>query len=128
VLIVSVDELGEVAVARHAAAIEAARAAGTRRIRYTSHMGVRPDSPFAAAPDHAATEALLRDSGILFTSLRNGFYVNTARMLVGEALRTGTLTASSPKGPPSGSPRCSSGCSAPAGEAISPPTMRPSSA
>src|ERR1700710_2184154 len=32
VLIVSVDELGEVALARHAAAIEAARAAGARRI------------------------------------------------------------------------------------------------
>jgi NAD(P)H dehydrogenase (quinone) len=93
VLIVSVDELGEVAVARHAAAIEAARAAGVRRILYTSHMGARPDSPFAPAPDHAATEALLRNSGVPFTSLRNGFYSDTARMLVGQALRTGTLTA-----------------------------------
>ncbi len=92
-LIVSVDELGEVAVARHAAAIEAARAAGARRILYTSHMGACPDSPFAAAPDHAATEAVLRDSGVPFTSLRNGFYVNTAKMLVGQALRTGTLIA-----------------------------------
>ena len=93
VLIVSVDELGEVAVARHAAAIEAARAAGARRIVYTSHMGARPDSPFAPASDHAATETLLRDSGAAFTSLRNGFYVNTASMLVGQALQTGTLTA-----------------------------------
>ena len=32
VLIVSVDELGEVAVAKHAAAVEAARAAGAERI------------------------------------------------------------------------------------------------
>jgi NAD(P)H dehydrogenase (quinone) len=93
VLIVSVDELGDGAVARHAAAIDAARAAGAHRILYTSHMGAAPDSPFAAAPDHAATEALLRDSGVPFTSLRNGFYANTASMLVGQALRTGTLTA-----------------------------------
>ncbi|MGI8448184.1 MAG: NAD(P)H-binding protein [Streptosporangiaceae bacterium] len=93
VLIVSVDELGDVAVARHAAAIEAARAADAQRILYTSHMGAAPDSPFAAAPDHAATEALLRDSGVPFTSLRNGFYANTATMLVGQALQTGTLTA-----------------------------------
>jgi NAD(P)H dehydrogenase (quinone) len=93
VLIVSVDELGEVAVAKHAAAIEAARAAGAQRILYTSHIGARPDSPFAPAPDHAATEALLRDSGVPFTSLRNGFYANTATMLVGQALQTGTLTA-----------------------------------
>ena len=93
VLIVSVDELGEGAVARHAAAIEAARAAGARRILYTSHTGARPDSPFAPALDHAATEALLRDSGVPFTSLRNGFYADTARMLVGQAVQTGTLTA-----------------------------------
>ncbi len=92
-LIVSVDELGPTAVARHAAAIEAARAAGAQRILYTSHMGASPDSPFAAASDHAATEALLRDSGVAFTSLRNGFYANTAVMLVGQALQTGTLTA-----------------------------------
>lgn len=93
VLIISVDELGDVAVARHAAAIDAARAAGAQRILYTSHMGAAPDSPFAAAPDHAATEALLRDSGVPFTSLRNGFYANTASMLVGQALQAGTLTA-----------------------------------
>ncbi len=93
VLIVSVDELGDAAVARHGAAIEAARAAGAQRILYTSHMGASPDSPFAAAADHAATEALLRDSGVPFTSLRNGFYANTAMMLVGQALQTGTLTA-----------------------------------
>ena len=98
VLIVSVDELGEAGVARHAAAIDAARAAGARRILYTSHMGARPDSPFAPAPDHATTEARLRDSGVPFTSLRNGFYVNTARMLVDRALQTGRLTAP-PDGP-----------------------------
>ena len=98
VLVVSVDELGEVAVARHAAAIEAARAAGARRILYTSHMGARPDSPFAPAADHAATEGLLRDSGVPFTSLHHGFYSDTARRLVSQALRTGTLTAP-PDGP-----------------------------
>jgi NAD(P)H dehydrogenase (quinone) len=93
VLLVSVDELGEAAVARHAAAIDAARRAGAQRILYTSHLGARADSPFAAAPDHAATEALLRDSGVPFTALRNGFYADTAVMLVTRALRTGTLVA-----------------------------------
>jgi len=38
-VLIWVDELGEVAVARHAAAIEAARTAGARRILYTSHLG-----------------------------------------------------------------------------------------
>ncbi len=93
VLIVSVNELGDAAVAQHGAAIDAARASGAERILYTSHMGARPDSPVAFAPDHAATEALLEDSGVPFTSLRNGFYANTATMLVTQALATGTLTA-----------------------------------
>ena len=93
VLIVSVDRLGEEAVRMHRAAIAAAKAAGARRILYTSHMGAAPDSPFAAAPDHAATEALLRDSGVPFTALRNGFYANTAEMLVAQALQTGELVA-----------------------------------
>ena len=64
-----------------------------RRILYTSHMGARPDSPFAAAPDHAATEALLRDSGVPYTSLRNGFYADTPKRLIAQALQAGSLTA-----------------------------------
>lgn len=92
-LIVSVDQLGDQAVARHGAAIDAARRAGAERILYTSHMGARPDSPFAAAPDHAATEAMLAAGGVPYIALRNGFYANTARMLVQRALQSGTLVA-----------------------------------
>ena len=39
------------------------------------------------------TEAALRDSGAAFTSLRNGFYAQTAAFLVRNALETGELTA-----------------------------------
>ncbi|WP_434599805.1 NAD(P)H-binding protein [Streptomyces sp. A5-4] len=91
VLIVSVDATGKAAVSRHAAAIEAAKSAGARRLLYTSHMGVNPASPFLPMPDHAATEELLRASEIPFTSLRNGFYATTALQLVGQALETGKL-------------------------------------
>jgi NAD(P)H dehydrogenase (quinone) len=42
-------------------------------------------------PDHAATETMLRDSGVPFTSLRNGFYATTAVMLIGQALASGRL-------------------------------------
>ena len=44
-------------------------------------------------PDHAATEAMLADSGLAFTALRNGFYASSGRMLLGEALETGELAA-----------------------------------
>ncbi len=91
VLIVSVNSHGETAVRQHRAAIEAAKAAGGRRILYTSHMGANPASSFAPMVDHAATEAALQDAGVPFTALRNGFYADSAAYLLGAALQTGEL-------------------------------------
>jgi NAD(P)H dehydrogenase (quinone) len=93
VLIVSVDRLGEAAVHQHRTAIDAAKAAGAGRIFYTSHAGADPIAAFPPGRDHAATEVALRDSGVPFTSLRNGFYAQTAAFLVGAALGTGELRA-----------------------------------
>lgn len=93
VLIVSIDSTGEAAVRRHEAAIEAARAAGARRVLYTSHMGSSPASLFEPMRDHAATEAFLERSGVPFTSLRNGFYAASAFMFLERALETGKLVA-----------------------------------
>ena len=97
-LLVSAATTGEAALRQLRTAIDAARAAGVRRIVYTSHMGVNPASPFAPMPDHAATEAMLQDSGLAFTALRNGFYTSSARMLLGRALETGEVAAP-PDGP-----------------------------
>jgi len=91
VLIVSVNSHGEAAARQHRAAIEAAKAAGARRILYTSHMGANPASFFPPMVDHAATEAMLRASGVAFTALHNGFYAATVPMLLGGALQTGEL-------------------------------------
>jgi uncharacterized protein YbjT (DUF2867 family) len=93
VLVVSVAATGETAVRQHRTAIDAAKAAGARRIVYTSHMGSRPSSPFPPMRDHAATEEALRDSGVAFTSLRNGFYATSALQLLGKAPETGELAA-----------------------------------
>ncbi|MFF0312807.1 NAD(P)H-binding protein [Streptosporangium sp. NPDC004379] len=93
VLIVSTDRAGEEAVAQHIAAIDAARDAGARRILYTSHQGAAEDSLFAPMPDHAATEHHLSKTGTPFTALRNGFYADTVRHLLGRALETGELVA-----------------------------------
>jgi uncharacterized protein YbjT (DUF2867 family) len=60
-------------------------------VLYTSHQGARPDSPFAAAPDHAATEDVLAATGVAWTSLANGFYAETVPMLLGDAASTGEL-------------------------------------
>ncbi|MEV0350126.1 NAD(P)H-binding protein [Nonomuraea sp. NPDC050680] len=91
VLIVSAAATGDTAVSLHRAAIAAAKEAGARRILYTSHMGANPSSLFAPMPDHAATEAALGESGVAYTSLRNGFYAATPLMLLRDALRTGEL-------------------------------------
>ncbi|MCW2917886.1 MAG: hypothetical protein JWN52_5954 [Actinomycetia bacterium] len=91
VLVVSVDKLGDEAVEQHRVAIEAAATAGARRIVYTSHMGANPSSHFVATRDHAATEELLRASGVPFTSLRNGFYATSVLQFMGPALETGKI-------------------------------------
>ncbi len=75
------------------AAVEAARDAGVRRIVYTSHMGVSAASAFPPMHDHAAAEAMLRDSGVAWTALRNGFYASTVPMMVGDAVSSGVLAA-----------------------------------
>jgi len=72
-LVISTDALGR-RVAQHAAAIEAARRAGVKRIVYTSFLGAEPGNPALVARDHGATERLLRGSGLEWTILRNAQY------------------------------------------------------
>lgn len=93
VLIVSVNSIGETRVSQHRTAIDTAKAAGASRIFYTSLAGSDPAGPFPPMVDHAATEAALRDSGVTFTVLRNGFYAESAPLLLGGALETGELVA-----------------------------------
>ncbi|MFD5827547.1 NAD(P)H-binding protein [Lentzea sp. NPDC060358] len=93
VLVVSTSTTGPEAVAHHVAAVDAARAAGARRVFYTSHQGAAAGSLFAPMPDHAATEQHLARTGTAFTSLRNGFYASTVPQLLGPALTTGELVA-----------------------------------
>jgi NAD(P)H dehydrogenase (quinone) len=97
VLIVSTGILGEAGIRhgirQHQTAIDTAKKAGASRVLYTSHMGSSPTSHFAPMIHHAATEKLLKASGIAFTSLRNGYYAASALMLIGGAIKTGELIA-----------------------------------
>ncbi len=93
VLVISVNQLGEAARRLHHVAIKAARAARARRVLYTSHMGSRTDPTFAPASDHAATEAFLAEAGMPFTSLRHGFYAESALHLIGRGFETGEIRA-----------------------------------
>ncbi|GAA4401645.1 NmrA family NAD(P)-binding protein [Tsukamurella soli] len=91
VLITSIDALGPDAVAQHVAAARAAADAGAGRVFYTAHQNSLADSAFAAASDHAATEAGIAEIGIPWTSLRNGFYAHTVGLLTRGAAETGEI-------------------------------------
>lgn len=78
-------------LAQHRTAIEAARAAGVERIVYTSQMAASPSSAFPPMHDHAATEDMLRASGVAWTALGHGFYGSSALAILGNALKTGEL-------------------------------------
>jgi NAD(P)H dehydrogenase (quinone) len=91
VLLVSSNDPGADGVSLLRVGIETAVAAGARRILYTSHQHTGLDSPFFPARHHAATEALLADSGVAWTSLRNGFYAHSLDWLLGPWRETGVI-------------------------------------
>lgn len=91
-LLVSSNDPSADAASLHRAAIEAAVRVGVGRILYTSHQGAAPDTPFKPGRDHFATEQLLADSGIAWTSLRNGFYAHSLTWLTGPWRETSVIT------------------------------------
>lgn len=90
-LLVSASDPAADAVSLHRAAIEAAITAGVGRILYTSHQGAAPGTPFGPGRDHAATEQLLAESGVAWTSLRNGFYAHSLTWFLGAWRETGVI-------------------------------------
>ena len=76
--------------AGHAAVIDAAKAAGVRRIVYTSLLHA-DTSGMSLAADHLATERALIASGLPFVILRNGWYHENYTENLGAALAHGAL-------------------------------------
>ncbi|MGI5126349.1 NAD(P)H-binding protein [Pseudonocardia sp. CA-107938] len=91
-LISSPDVTPGVRPRQHGNAIDAAKAAGVGRIVYTSAIGADDAQGFLA--DHTATEALLRESGVAWTALRNTFYLHfLVNPGLAAAVEAGELTA-----------------------------------
>ncbi|WP_432981907.1 NAD(P)H-binding protein [Dactylosporangium sp. CA-233914] len=77
---------------QHRAVIDAAKTAGVRYFFYTS--GVRVDDPsFVLGGDHIATEEAIKQSGLRYTILRNGYYIENYIGAMQGAAQTGVLTA-----------------------------------
>ncbi|GAA3870238.1 NAD(P)H-binding protein [Streptomyces sedi] len=90
VLLVSGNDPAADLVALHRNAVGAAVEVGVRRIVYTSQQGAVPGNPYPPSDIHRATEAVLDDSGVAWTALRNGAYGPLDQVL-GPWRRTGVI-------------------------------------
>ncbi|WP_058957639.1 SDR family oxidoreductase [uncultured Pantoea sp.] len=82
---------------QHKSVIDAARQAGVSLIAYTSQL--RADtSAFSLAKSHRETESYIKQSGMVYTILRNGWYIENHTENLNKALQHGVLLGSSGKG------------------------------
>lgn len=95
-LLISASEVGR-RVPQHQAVIDAAKAAGVKRIVYTSLL--RADTAqVGLAQEHRDTEAALAASGLPVTLLRNGWYTENYLASVPAALEHNALLGSAGDG------------------------------
>lgn len=95
-LLISANEIGR-RTPQHKAVIEAAKQAGVPYIAYTSLL--RADtSPLGLAQEHRETEALIQDSGLAYTFLRNNWYSDNYLATVQQIAESGVLYGASQDG------------------------------
>jgi len=71
-LLISGNEIGQ-RLPQHKAVVEAAKQAGVKQITYTSILHA-DSSPLGLAGEHLGTEVAIKESGLTYTILRNGWY------------------------------------------------------
>lgn len=102
-LLISSSEVGRRAP-QHANVIAAAKKAGVKRIVYTSMLHA-DTSPLNLAGEHNQTEAMLKESGVPHTLLRNGWYTENYTASVPAALANSAFYGSAGEGRISSAPR-----------------------
>jgi NAD(P)H dehydrogenase (quinone) len=96
VLLISSSDIGR-RVSQHKAVINAARSAGVKHLVYTSMLHA-DTSTLAIADEHRHTENAIRESGLPFTILRNGWYTENCRIKLRIAMHRGFLLGSAGNG------------------------------
>lgn len=96
VLLISANEIGR-RTPQHKAVIEAAQKAGVKYIAYTSLLHA-DTSPLGLAEEHRETEALIKQSGLTYTFLRNNWYSENYLASIAHTAETGTLYGSASNG------------------------------
>ncbi|RKH61800.1 SDR family oxidoreductase [Corallococcus llansteffanensis] len=96
VLLISANEVGK-RFPQHSAVTAAAKKAGVKLLAYTSIL--RADTTgIALAGEHKATEQTIRDSGVPFVFLRNGWYLENDTEQLAPALEYGVVQGSAKDG------------------------------
>ena len=88
-LLISSNEAGE-RVGHHRNVIDAAERHDVGFIAYTSVLNA-DSSPMGIADEHVATEEMIRDSGMNYTILRNGWYTENYTEQLDQALEQGAF-------------------------------------
>ena len=96
VLLVSGNEMGR-RVDQHRVVIDAAASEGVQQLVYTSAPRA-DDTTLVLAPEHRATEELVRASGVPFTILRNNWYAENYAQDLATARETGAFVTSAGEG------------------------------
>lgn len=91
-LLISGSEVGQ-REAQHANVIASAKEAGVKKIVYTSLLHA-DTSTLSLAVEHIATEKNLKESGLTYTILRNGWYTENYTGSIGGALAGGAFIGS----------------------------------
>ena len=96
VLLISSSEVGQ-RVPQHQAVADAARTAGVKLLAYTSILNA-DNSNLLLSKEHKATEAYLRQSGVPFTLLRNGWYMENQTGSLAAAVEHGAVLGAAKEG------------------------------
>ncbi|MET0991181.1 MAG: SDR family oxidoreductase [Lacisediminihabitans sp.] len=96
VLLISGLDLGR-RVRQHGNVIAAARGAGVDFLAYTSAPHA-DETPLPIAAEHAATERLVRESGLHFSMLRNNWYNENYSALIDRVRETGEIVGNAGTG------------------------------
>ena len=102
-LLISGSELGQRG-RQHANVIEAAKKAGVKEIVYTSLLKA-DTSGISLAVEHLETEIALKNSGLSFTILRNGWYTENYTDGAANNVASGAIIGSTGDGKISSAPR-----------------------
>lgn len=95
-LFISANEIGK-REPQHRNVIDAAQKSGIKWIVYTSLLHADRSS-LGLAPEHIATEFMLKESGIPHTVLRNGWYTENYTVSISGALENGAFVGSAGEG------------------------------